>query len=220
MATDRLKLYNGALTICGERSIASLTVNEEGRRLLDNQWNDGALRHCLEQAQWKFAMRTAKLSYETAVVPSFGLRRAFAKPADWVLTSAVCQDEYYQTPLVQYADEIQFWFADLDIIYVKFVSDDVNYGLNLGHWPSTFTEYVKNYLASKIVKKLTQDKDIHAAILAPHSGSLARARLEAMNKDAMAGPPKRPARGSWVRAHNGRRAFGQNDGGNQNSLIG
>ena len=46
MATDRLKLYNGALTIIGERSIASLTTNEESRRLLDNQWNDGAVRYC------------------------------------------------------------------------------------------------------------------------------------------------------------------------------
>jgi hypothetical protein len=51
------------------------------------------------------------------------LRGAFAKPTDWVDTSAVCQDEYFRVPLLQYADEVGYWFADLDEIYVKYVSD-------------------------------------------------------------------------------------------------
>lgn len=220
MATDRLKLYNGALLICGERSIASLTVNEETRRLLDLVWNDGGIRHCLEQAQWKFAMRASKFSYETSVTPDFGLKRAFAKPSDWVLTSAMCTDEFFRTPLTNYADEIQFWFADLDEIYVKYVSDDADYGNNLAHWPATFTEYVKEYFASKVIMKITNDAERQDRIVHPRTGSLARARLEAMNKDAMAGPAKQPARGSWNRARQGGRAVGYYDGGNRNNLIG
>ena len=36
MANDQLSLYNNALTVLGERKIASLTENREPRRVLDD----------------------------------------------------------------------------------------------------------------------------------------------------------------------------------------
>jgi hypothetical protein len=118
MATDRLKIYNGALLICGERAIAALTDNNAPRRALDEVWNDGGVRYCIEQAQWKFAMCASKFTYDTSITPTWGYRRAFAKPSDWVLTSAVCTDEYFRSPLTQYSDEVGFWFADQDDLYI------------------------------------------------------------------------------------------------------
>lgn len=226
MTTSRLKLYNGALMLAQQRSIASLAVNEEPRRLLDEVWNDGGVRFCLEQGQWKFAMRSSELSYETAITPQFGYSRAFAKPSDWVTTSAVCQDGYFRSPLLQYTDEIGYWFADLDTLYVRYVSDGADYGSDLSKWPASFTEYVKAYFAGRIVGKIAQDNKLISAILGAKQdgeGGLVKASLTtAKNRDAMAGPTTFPARGSWVRAslgQGGRRGpFG--DGGTSGNLIG
>lgn len=221
MATTRLRIYNGALLIAEERQLASLTENREPRHLLDNVWNDGGVRHCLEQAQWRFAMRTAQMEYEPSVQPSFGYRYAFPKPTDWVNTSAVCQDEYFNSPLLQYSDEIQFWFADMTPIYVKFVSDDTDYGANMANWPYTFTEYVKTWFAAKIVGKLAGKTALRDRIWQKRSGLLDQALLNAKNKDAMAGPTTFPARGSWSRSRFGGRGGGPlGDGGSPGSLIG
>lgn len=178
MSTSRLKLYNGALMYCGTRAIASLTVNEEPRRLLDEIWDDGGVRWCLEQGQWRFAMRTSTFTYDTNVTPDFGYRRAFAKPSDWVATSAVCSDEYFNTPLLQYADEAGYWFADIDDIYVKYVSDHADFGGDMSLWPASFTEFVKAYFASRIVHKLPGGTTLIERITHPKTGILARCLLD------------------------------------------
>jgi|WetSurMetagenome_2_1015567.scaffolds.fasta_scaffold304387_2 hypothetical protein len=218
MATSKLLIYNGALMLCEARSIASLTVNEEARRLLDNVYDDGGIQYCLEQGQWRFAMRTSKMSYDTGITPSFGYRRAFAKPADWVNTSAVCSDEYFNVPLLQYTDEAGFWYSDLDEIYVKYVSNDANYGMNLSLWPYSFTEYVKAYFASRICGKIAASRELSDSIK-KRGGVLEMAHLSALSRDAMAEPTKLLPPGSWVKARTGNSGDWR-DGGNRNSLIG
>ncbi|CAB4223332.1 hypothetical protein UFOVP1670_23 [uncultured Caudovirales phage] len=224
MATTRLAIYNGALTHCGERTIANLTVNEEGRRLLDNVWNDGGVQWCLEQGQWRFAMRTFHATPETAVTPQFGLKNAFAKPSDWMDTAAVCQDEYFKVPLLNYADEAGYWFADLDDIYVKIVSNSASYGMNLAGWPASFTEFVKAYFAWKIAPKLTGGDKIAERLWNPENpkrGVVAIAMLVAKNRDAQSGPTTFPAVGGWIRSRWGRTGNGGwRDGGNRSSLYG
>ncbi len=155
MAINQLTLYNEALLYCGQRFLASLTENQESRRLLDQVWATNGVRACLEMGQWFFAMRTVMIDYDPSVEPSFGYRRAFAKPNDWVLTSAVCQDEFFTAPLTRYSDEAGYWYSELDTIYVKYVSSSVNYGLNFGLWPESFFQFVAAYFASKIVGSLS-----------------------------------------------------------------
>jgi len=223
MATSRLKLMNGALLICGVRQLASLSENVESRHLLDNVWNDGGVDTCLSEAQWRFAMRAQKLDYSASITPEFGLRRAFEKSTDWLLTSAVCQDEYYRTPLLQYTDEAGILYSDLDEIYVKFVSNDSGYGGNLALWPPTFTEYVKHYFAAKIIGKVAAiDSPRAVTLLTPRTGLLDRALENARNRDAISEPTRFMPQGSWGRARNGGRSGSRSgfDGGNQNSLIG
>lgn len=220
--TDRLKIYNGALTsYLGERAIANLSVNEESRRLLDQVWQDGGVKACLEQGQWKFAMRTAKLTHDTSLTPDFGPRYAFAKASDWVTTSAVCQDEYYRTPLLRYQDEVGYIFADIEPIYVRYVSDGAAFGGNLAAWPANFTEYVKAYFAGQIVRKLTGSSERWAE-LNKRGGVVEQKLLAAKNVDAMADPTKFPPPGSWNRARNGwGRGWGPfGDGGTTGSLTG
>lgn len=221
MATDRLELYNDALLICAERSLNSLSENQESRRLLDQAWKNGrGIRYCLEQAQWHFAMRTAKFDYEPSFTQRFGLKRAFTKPTDWVITSGVFEDGYLRDPLTQYADEVGYWFADRDLIYVKYVSDAVTFGLDFARWPESFTEYVAAYLASKIIRKLPGGTAKVMDITDPKKGVLHKALVTAKNKAAMTQPATFPRRGTWVRAREAGRNGFRNDGGSQNNLIG
>jgi hypothetical protein len=211
--TTQLTLFNGALLLAGERFITSLTAVEESRRLLDQVWT-GALKFCLEQGQWHFAMRTIQIDYDTSIEPDYGYRRAFPKPDDWVNTSGLCSDEYFTAPLLRYTDEAGYWYADIDTLYVRYVSNDVLYGLDLNKWPETFREYVEAYLASRIVFKLSGSEDKEEKLQ-----KVAEKRLMvAKNKAAMAEPTSFPARGSWGLARN--RNSMRRDGGSNGSLIG
>ena len=216
MAITRLQLYNDALLIIGERALATLTENREPRYLLDQVWNNEGVRSCLEMGQWFFAMRTEQVDYDPGIEPTFGYNRAFEKPSDWVATSAVCEDEFFTTPLLSYTDEAGYWYSNIDTIYVKFVSDDNLYGNNLALWPRSFTEFVAAHFASKIAFKIA-GAEVAEKMYVLREKML----LIAKNKDAMADASTRfPARGSWVKARNGGGGTGSNDGGNTGSLIG
>ena len=202
--------------MCGERKLAALTENRPPRHYLDDVWNaDGVIR-CLEQAQWKFAIRSARLDYDPDITPEFGLRYAFAKPTDWVATAAVCQDEYFNVPLDQFEDEAGYWYSDLDELYVRYVSNDAAYGLNLGLWPGAFTKYVATYFASEIVLKLTSDAKKQEVIAGPR-GLLSRALSDAKSSDAQGGPARFPAQGAWASSRQGR---SRGDRGRRGQLIG
>lgn len=223
--TTRLKIYNGALDLCGERGLASLTENRKPRRLLDRVWDADGVRYCLEQGEWQFAMRTEEIAYDPSTTTQFGYSYAFNKPDDWVATHAVCSDPFFRSPLINYADEVDYWFADITPIYVKYVSDDEQYGGNLANWPQSFCDFVDAYFASKIVRALTNDERIIQDLLgAPGqvTGGLLGKRLKiAKSRAAMTQPTRFPANGAWVKSRYGR-GSGNNrpDGGTTGSLIG
>ena len=225
MSTTRLDLYNDALMLCGERFLASLSEDREPRRLLDQVWSSNGVNNCLEQAQWWFAMRSVMIDYDASITPDFGYAKAFTKPTDWISTSAVCSDEFFRTPLLQYADERSNWFADITPIYVKYVSNDSNFGANLALWPATFCDYAAAYFASRIIGKLAGDKADQRATLFgpaghPEKGLLGMRLAIAKSKAAFGQPTTYPAQGGWTRSRMGNRRGGRYDGGNTGSLIG
>ena len=209
MATQ-LSVYNDALFIVGERRLAALTDPGEPRRVLDDLWVN-APKYCLEQGHWKFAQRTVKIDYSVTEIPTFGHRRAFAKPADYVRLSALCADEYLNEPLEAYADRGLFWYADLDTIYVSYVSNGATYGGELARWPESFTLYVAHYLAYRASTRIagTVDRRVLAA-------ETQQAKLNALAKDAMLGPTQFLPSGSWAQA----RAGGGNGRHSRTSLYG
>lgn len=221
MATTRLNLYNNALRICGDRSLASLSEEREPRRLLDGVWDDGWVDTCLEAGFWKFAMKTQRFDFETSVTPEFGYRRAFLKPDDWIRPYAVCTDEYFREPLLRYQDETDYIFSDLDEIFVRFVSNATTHGADLSVWTGAFADYAAAYGASKIIHKLTADNEKVQALLKPRTGILAQNLQTARSLDAMNDPTRFPPPGGWVRAR-ARRAGGgpMGDGGQTGNLIG
>lgn len=210
--TTQLNLYNDALLICGERFLASLTENREPRRLLDQVWSGGGVKHCLEQGQWFFAMNAIMIDFDPSIAPTFGYSCAFGKPDDWLSTSAVCSDEFFREPLTRYADEALFWYSDIQTIYVKYVSLLPNFGMNLNKWPESFNKYVAAYFASRIILKLS-NSDAQTEKIEKMADQLLK---EAKGASAMTQPTKFPAPGNWTRSRmrNGMNRDGGNTSGN------
>lgn len=213
MATTQLGLYNEALRLIGERRLASISENREPRRVLDDIWNDGAIDYCLEQGQWNFAMRAVEIT-ASATVPNFGYLFAFDKPNDFIRTAGVAEDERFDQPLTDMNEEVGFWFANINIIYVRYISNATTYGTDLQRWPSTFSKFVAAYLASEAVFTLTQSTEKQKYILGTLADRLKRAR----SIDAMADPTQFLPQGNWTMARRGGNA--RRDRGSRGNLIG
>jgi hypothetical protein len=213
--TDQLSLYNGALTILGERNLANLEENREPRYKLDNIWARDLQRRVLQHGQWNFAARSAQLASSPSITPSFGYQFAFPKPDDFVRTMAVAYDEYFNIPITRYSDEAKVWFCDSDPIYVIYVSKDTQWGLDFSLWPENFTEYVEHYMAYKVAPRIT-GLDFNSNEL---EKKMERALGAAKATDAMESPAKFPPEGNWARSRQGYRT-GHSDRGNRGQLIG
>ena len=214
---SKLLVFNAALLLVAERKLASLTENREPRRLLDDVFDGGAVRTCLESGFWNFGTRSFSIEFDPSIAPDFGFQRGFVKPSDWVRTSVVSASEYFRPPFKghQFADEAGHWFADIDTLYVKMVSDGAAYGGDLGAWPESFARYFETYLASRIAWKLTRSKDTVKEI----QKELKRLLKGATAKDAMNEGASFPPEGSWNRSRRPR-GSGRRDGGPRSQLIG
>ena len=215
MTIDRLAIYNRALRFAGERK-TTLTEEWEPRRLLDDAWDSGTVKYCLEQGLWNFALRTKQLTFAPSIAPEFGHDRAFEKPIDFVRTAGIWEDEFLRTPLVDYEEEGNFWFTSTETIYVKYVSDDDVYGLDFSKWPQTFFKYTAAEFALEILPKL-KGVSVKADDL---KETVKELKIDARSKDAMEEPARFAPTGSWGLARHGRRAFGRRDGGSRHRLIG
>ena len=213
--TDKLSIYNGSLTVLGERKLADLTENREPRRKLDAIWDNDMIDRVLQHGQWNFANRAVELTASTTTTPSFGYQFAFDKPTDYIRLLGIASDEYFTNPLTQYSDEAAWWFTDIELLYVKYVSNDIQFGGDFSLWPENFTEYVEHYMAYKVAPRLTGLK-FDAVEL---EKKMKRTLLEAKATDAMESPAKFPPRGGWAQSRQGFRS-GVTDRGNRSQLIG
>lgn len=196
--TSKLAIYNGALRFLGERK-TTLTENREPRRLLDDVWDDDGVRKCLQMGQFNFAIRSTQMDYDSGIEPPFGYRRVFGKPDDFVRTVGVCSDEYFKCPLTNYQDNNSYWLADLDTIFVRYVSDDVEYGYDFSKWPPNFTSFVESWFALQIAPSITGSETAKALTQRDVDKLLKAAKAT----DAMEEPPGFQPTGSWVRARRG-----------------
>lgn len=216
MTVPQLVLYNKALHILGERSLVSLTENREPRRVLDDIWDSGnVLYYLFEEGMWKFSLRTSKFVADPAITPVFGYPYAFQQPTDFIRIAQLCSDEYMNIPLTEYTYENGIFYSVISNgVYLQYVSDDVNYGLNAALWPEVFKEYVGAWLAFKGAMRITQSekKEDKAAAY------LKLARDNALSKNALAGPTQFAPQGSWVSARYGSGIH--RDRGNRGSFYG
>lgn len=214
MAITQLQLYNLACASLGERALASLSEDREPRRLLDDIWSrgNGAIRACLEQGYWDFAMRAISNDASTSVSPAFGFVYAHDKPTDLVKLTAISGDETFSDPLTNYEIEGEYFYADVDPLYLRYVSDDASFGGDLSTWPESFSVFVGHWLGVQVAPAFRNDLDMDRL-----EKRLERLKVQARSNCAQQGPTRFPPRGSWVRARGGRN---MSERGKRSSLIG
>ncbi len=126
----------------------------------------------------------------------------------------VCVDPYLFVPLLQYQDEGQYFFCDLQQLWVMYVSKDKRWGWNMAKWPDNFQRYVELYFGEAICLRVTGDEKLRVDVAARRDKALAKTKsTDAMNEATTLLPP-----GQWSQARHGRR---QNfDRGNPFALYG
>jgi hypothetical protein len=191
----QLSIYNKALRHLEERKLSSLSEPREPRRYLDDEYPDAVL-FVLSDGFWKAAMRNDKIDASTTQGPNFGYKFAFPKPGDWVRTYQVADNEGFNPLLRRYDDSNNVWYADISPIYVKFVSNDPNFGLNMALWTPGMVEYLSAYLAWLCAPRLKQSGDKVDRL----EKLVKRKRADALAKDAMDLPPGQPPFGTWIQS--------------------
>lgn len=190
---DKLSVFNDALLRAGERKLSGLADNNKAARVLATLWDGGAVDYCLEQAYWKFSLRTVALIPDPNVSPSFGLAFAYNRPDDYLRTYMVCSDPYYNAPLMNYQLDGTHFYAEEDAIYLRYVSK-VN-GADFDLWPPSFVAVVASYLAWRCAPELTNAKTEDRL-----NKRYADELRMAMNKDVTENPPDVRRNGTWSRA--------------------
>lgn len=221
----RLSIYNGACAAIGERMLMAASPgasysaeSRESRRALDDIWDRGGVRTCISMGLWKFATRGIQWNFDPDFAPPFGYQRAFRLPSDWVRWQAVCVDSYMSIPLLQYTDEGSFFYCDLQQLWVSYISDDPNFGMNMAMWPDNFQRYVELYFGEQICKRVTgkgpDEGEGESSVSKRCERALKKAKsTDAMNEATVMLPP-----GNWRQARHGRRT--NFDRGNPFSLYG
>ena len=215
MTVSKLSLYQGALLNLSIERLDTISEDIEPRHTMDDVWDNQLRDRVLQKGQWNFATRSVKLESSTSTTPTFGYQYAFDKASDFLRTVGVCQDEYFDIPLTRYVDEASWWFADMDPIYVRYVSNDSSYGYDYSIWPPNFSEWVEHYMAYKAGGRLKGQFDTDALYKKQK-----QALLEAKSTDAMESPALFPPLGSWSNSRVGWRSGGRADRGSRRRLIG
>ena len=160
MAT-KAGLFNAALTELGHVNLVDTGEPVEAGRVL-NEIYDQVVLDCLASGPWNFAAVNHYPTADTGLVSPFqvGYNYGYAKPTTWVRTIHVSDDQYMVFPLLDYFDDQEIWGADTGEIFVRYVSSDTGYGLDLAKWPHNFRRYVELVLAERACVRLTQDHDL------------------------------------------------------------
>lgn len=196
MSTSQLSLYNAALFLLKHNRLTNLTNNVEARYALDNVYAD-VKAYCLEQGLWNFALRSVSMEASVDEETFFGFKYVYDKPDDYVRLNAISANESFWPTLNEYLDEATYWLCDVNPLYISYISDDDEFGNNLGEWPMSYTRYVEHELAYRIAPHITSMGDQSAK-------ELERRRLMALRdaqaKDAMNQPMANPPPGRLLRA--------------------
>lgn len=203
-ADVKLDIYNRALLILGSRALASLSEAREPRRVLDEAWGSGdnAVLRALEEADWNFATKAVEGVVSPSVTPYFGFRYAFGKPDDLRRLTALSASPTFARSMDarDYVDEAGYWYTNYGTIYVRYISDHTDYGLDSSKWTEHFKEYLAASLAERTGVRITNDEQAQRRIMYVKDQSKKQAR----GNDAMDEGHKPLPHGSWVTSRSSR----------------
>jgi hypothetical protein len=198
MAT-KLGIYNDAMRALGERPLLSVTEATAPRRAMDSAWDD-VLASCLEDGLWRHALRTVELGEDNDVGATFGYEYVYTLPSDFVRLAELSADPRFSDPLWDYRLEGKGrLYANVEPIYLSYVSNDAEYGGDLTAWPQFYAEAVGADLAVKISLVVNQNRTDRNDLIKIAADAMARAR----SRDAMDKPNRRFPVGRLVRSRMG-----------------
>lgn len=200
LTNDWRYIYNDALLILGLDSITTNDDDSDRRSMLDDAFNAKVVESVLEDTTWTFGLTSTKSQYDPSIEPEFGYTRVHAYPTDMHVLDGVYSDEYMRSPVKNYVDEGDYFFCDVDDIYVQYVSTD--FLVNPSNWPTHFKRLIAARLAKDVVFRAYKDAGAGDKRIAVDRAEkeYSDRRREAMNVDALSAPPRRIASGNWTAA--------------------
>lgn len=155
---SKLSIYKAALRYLGNAAgVASLTEVSPARYALDDVWQEAG-EYMLAKGLWNFAIRSSEFQRDEDVEPLFGYQYAFSKPMDWVRTVSISIDPTFTQGFEDFVDETDYWYANNDTLYVRYISNDTDYGWNIGKWREPFAQAFAAYMAFQCALPLSSDK--------------------------------------------------------------
>lgn len=199
MALDKLGIYNDALLLIGQRSLATISEAREPRYLLDSAFDLGAVDYCLEIVKPVFSKLTTKLT-SSVVSSNHDLDNVFTLPSDWVSTIEVYSDSRLDQPIERYINEDRTIACEYSTIYVRYVSN--TNGTVYSKWSPAFARVVTAYLAREIALRLSPD-DLNALDAAFTDKVEAAINVEGSKEpQSRSKPSTTTLSASWLRIYN------------------
>jgi hypothetical protein len=195
---DKLAIFRGALRLLGNaHGLSSLTEVSAAREALDNAW-EPCIDYLLEQGLWNFALRPVEIDNNTAVTALYGYDYTFSKPADYVRTAAISDEGTFLGEFEDFQDAGDYWYANVDPLFVSYVSDDVAYGFNVTAWRQSFAKTVEAYLAFECGLPIAADRGNRNDLYTLYEKRLSKAKsLDAIDERVRFKPTGRLVRSRY-----------------------
>jgi hypothetical protein len=199
MGTTKLQLYKRACVLMEQSPISALSDNVEVRRRLDDHYDD-TLAWLMEQGFWRTGMRTVEITQNESVSPAFSFEFAHDMPSDFVKRYVVSASEFLDPPLDEqqsgnaYLMEGGYIWANVTPIYMRYLSNDSAYGLDLTLWTEGMANACAHELAARACPVTTGSTEKAGEL---HEKAVALAS-RAATFDAMQQPSQRHREGRWT----------------------
>lgn len=200
MATTKIKVYNRVLDHLGITRLDpthGLTERRIERFEIDSAYDD-ALTEVLESAIWYFALRFIKIMPDPEIVALFGRRCAYPKPEDMTEHGlhGLYQDERGAAPLLDWKERNGIYFADVQPLYMEYVSNSDDHGRNLGKMGQAFVNLWAAKIAERIIGRVTGSRVDRNDMIAISRKAMDEAKV----REAVDQPIKFKPAGSWSSA--------------------
>ena len=160
MAVSKTTLYQGAILLIKQNAVDVTTTEDSAFVNVLDLVYDRVLAFCLCEGDWNFATRTVSIEASTDVTSAISdYSYAIEKPSDYAgRIVAISGNQRFDPPLDDYHEDgglSGYIWCDVDPLYLRYISDGVEFGLNLADWSPAFERYVEYELAWRIAPQLT-----------------------------------------------------------------
>ena len=158
--TTKLALVTKATRHLGQERPVGLTDDTQAVREILAVY-DETVAEALEGGLWLWALRTVHITADADIEPAYGRTYGYTLPDDFVRISNISNSPHFEGN-----GELDYdltgpgrtLYADEESFYLRYVSDDADYGMNLGAWPETFAEGVGYALAFRSAIPIAKDR--------------------------------------------------------------